>query len=1060
MKSAIAADVMKVARRYSQDVDKAVTGFRPAGYSALVQFCVLGPVEIQTDDGRTFTPSRRHERALLAILLLEAGRTVTTNRLAQLLWDDNPPDRAQEAIRTYVTRLRGLLARVGVGTDSVVLVTERGGYTLKAPPDTVDAHRFRTLLDQAAQATDPAARDQLLRAALDLWRGPVLQNAGSERLREQICVGLEELRGSATEELMATGLALGRHRELIAELAPLTAAHPTRERLYELHMIALHRAGRTADALAVYRRARAYLADQLGLQPGSRLRELHQAILRDEPIGDVTLRAIPVRSTLDPGEMTGRGAVPETDAEAVLPFVTPAQLPPVPSDFTGRVEQIRDLVTRLSPDPSATGVPMCLITGQGGVGKSTLAVRVAHELGAAYPDGQLFAQLHGMTETPVAAETVLARFLGALGVPPADLPHGLEERAERYRSIVAGRRILVVLDDAYAERQVRPLLPGSPSCAVLVTSRARLAGLAGAQPIELPVLDEAEATDLLARITGPERIAAEPEAARRLLRQAAWLPLAVRIVGVRLTTRRHWTLQQLSARLTDEARRLDELVVGDQQIRATIAVSYHALDETPRTALRRLGFLGLPDFPAWVVGALLGAADPVADDAIEQLVDAQLLTFARIDAAGQTRYQLHDLLRIYAGERAQAEEDAATRNAAVRRVMAGWLERVNAVRAGNPTGGLVLQRPPADAAARHPRLVSEPRAWLDADQHALVASVERAAALDLDDLACDLASALCGSLFAVANLFDAWTRTHDAALAAARRAGNRAAEALLLAEFGQLRYKQDRYDEARTYFLQALEVFRENGDIRGEAATLAALATANHEQGHFAQALHFFGLARAVFREMGDEVTAAYTDRLVGLIHVERGDLAHGAEALRAALATFRRNGSRRGEAMTLRTTSLLHRASGDYQQAYEVAEQARSIFRELRDELLEAYSMRSAGKALVRLNRSGEAMEPLQRALHTSRALHDRWGEAMSLRNLGELYLSREQWSDAETHLRSAIQLWQAMDLPLNRARTLRDLAAAVEGTGDPETAALLRAEARDTFRRYGTREEHERTA
>ena len=1011
-----------------------------------VQFRVLGPVEIATDDGRTLTPSRRHERALLAILLLETGRTVATSRLAQLLWDDDPPDRAPQAIRTYVARLRGLLAEAGAGTDGVVLVADRGGYTLKAPPGTVDAHRFRTLLDQAAQTTDPTARDQLLRAALDLWRGPVLHNAASERLREQLCVGLEELRAAATEELMATGLALGRHRELIAELATLAAAHPTRERLHELHMIALHRAGRTADALAVYSRARAYLDDELGLQPGPRLRELHQAILREEP-------------TLDPAGTAGREAVPEIGTEAILPSATPAQLPPVPSDFTGRVEQIGDLVARLSPDPSATGVPMCLITGQGGVGKSTLAVRVAHELAAEYPDGQLFAQLYGMTETPVAAETVLARFLTALGVPPDNLPHGLEERAERYRSMVAGRRILVVLDDAHAERQVRPLLPGSPSCAVLITSRARLAGLAGAQPIELPVLDETEATDLLARITGPERIAAEPEATRRLLHQAARLPLAVRIVGVRLATRRHWTLEQLSARLSDEARRLDELVVGDQQIRATVAVSYHALDETPRTALRRLGFLGLPDFPAWVVSALLDAADLVADDAVEQLVDAQLLTFARTDAAGQVRYQLHDLLRIYASERAQEEEDAAARNAAVRRVMSGWLERVNAVRAGNPTGGLLLQQPPADAAARHPRLVSEPRAWLDAEQHALVASVERAAALDLDDLAADLASALCGSLFAVANLFDAWARTHDAALAAARRAGNRAAEATLLAEFGQLRYKQDRYVEARTYFMQALDAFRENGDVRGEAVTLAALATANHEQGHFAEALHFFGQAHTVFREMGDEVTAAYTNRLVGLIHMERGDLTAAAEALQAALATFRRNGSRRGEAMTLRTTSLLHRASGDYQQAYEVAEQARSIFHELRDELLEAYSMRSAGKALVRLNRSREAMEPLQRALHTSRALHDRWGEAMTLRSIGELYLSRAQWADAETHLRSAIQLWQAMHLPLNLARTLRDLATAVEGAGDPATAEVLRAEALETFRRYGTREQHELT-
>jgi tetratricopeptide (TPR) repeat protein len=703
-----------------------------------------------------------------------------------------------------------------------------------------------------------------------------------------------------------------------------------------------------------------------------------------------------------------------------------------------------------------------------GVGKSTLALRAAHDLAAVYPDGQLFAQLHGTTGTPAATEAVLARFLTGLGLGQADLPSTVEERAERYRSMLAGRRVLVVLDDAATEDQVRPLLPGSPGCAVLVTSRGRMAGLAGARLTELPVMDDAEAVEFLTRITGDDRAAAEPDAVRRLVDRSARLPLAVRIIGVRLATRRHWRLAQFSDRLDNEARRLDELSLGDQQVRASFGISYAALSDATKVALRRLGGLGVPEFPVWVVGALLDEPGDVADQAIDDLVDAHLLTFAGVDGCGQVRYMMHDLLRIFAAERAESEEGIESLGAAVARVVDGWLYLIDSIMAGRPTGGLLLRDRRADRTGdRQARpwlapavdaAMAAPRTWFAVEHHSLVATVERAAALDLDQATSDLASALSAS-FAVSNLFDAWTRTHNAALNAVRRAANRRAEGMLLAEFGQLRYKQDRLAEARTYLVQALQVFRDLQDARGEAVTLAALATANHEQGYLSEALHFFGLADTMFHELGDEAAVAYTARLAGLVHLERGDFAEAYRLINGAVDAFRRLGSRRGEGMALRTLSLVHRGQGQYQRAYEIGEQARAIFREADDELLEAYSARSVAKALVRLGRGEEAGPLLHQALLTSQALGDRWGEAMTLRTLGERDLAAGRLPEAEQRLRAAIRLWQAIDLPLHQARTQRDLADVQAAAGDLRAAEQSRAEAIEVFRLYGVREHAELT-
>jgi DNA-binding SARP family transcriptional activator len=1021
-----------------------------------MEYRLLGPVEVWNAD-ELIDLGGTKPRTLLAALVLARGRVVPASRLVDVIWGDDPPRTAAGLVQSYVSALRKALPGDGV------IVTRTPGYLLRASPEQIDLVVFEQAVAAGRQAVADgrlvdAARE--FRAALALWRGPALAGVTGSVLAGE-ATRLEETRLAVLEERAAADLRRGAHRELVSELTALVREYPMRDVLRRHLMVALYLADRSADALAVFQEGRRILRDELGLEPGPALAAAHEAILRrdEDALGLTT----PVTAPSQP---------PQPERTPSGP--TPAQLPPLPGDFTGRVAKVAELVGLLSPAEPVTGVLACVVTGMGGAGKSTVALRVAHELVTAYPDGQLYAPLHGMTSTPAAVETVLSRFLTALGVVPAELPRTLHEREELYRSLLAGRRVLVVLDDAASEQQVRPLLPGSASCAVLVTTRNRLAGLAGVHWAELDMLTRAEATELLARIIGPDRVAAEPAAAELLIEQTGRMPLALRVAGARLATRRHWTVEQFAARLADERRRLDELVAGDQEVRASIALSYHALDEPDRITLRRLGLLGLADFPSWVVAALLDVPEQRGENVIERLLDAQLIEFARTDQAGQTRYRLHDLIRIYAHDRALAEEKSDTGRAAVGRVISGWLRLVNKINTALPTGGTKL-RPPEDPAGEtgprptdaSRRAAANPHGWLEAEQHALIASVERAAALDLADAAADLASALCGSLFATDNMFDAWTRTlfdawirtHDAALAAVRRAGNRAAEARLLAEIGQLRYEQDRYTEARTAYMQALTVFRDQGDARGEAATLAALGAASREQGYLPEAVHFLNQAADVFRRIDDLTAIAYTDRLLGSVHLELGDLPNARASLTAALSQYRQAGSRRGEGMTLRTIGLVHRAAGDYQLAYDICRQAQSIFAELGDQLLHAYATRAVAKAQIRLGDPDAALPDLRQALDTCHDHGDRWGQAQTLRTLGEAHLAQRRWTEAERYLSESLRLWQILDLPLPRARTLMDLSRLRLATGDQDTADTLRAEAIDIFRLYAAREYTELT-
>lgn len=1031
-----------------------------------LEFRLLGPVEALWE-GRPLRVGGPKPRALLAALLLRAGHVVPADALVDVIWGEEPPETARALVQTYVSALRRALPEAHRGA----IETRAPGYVIRPEAGAVDLGRFEELAAagrRAAAQGDHSGAARSLREALMLWRGSALGGVG-EVLRSE-AVRLEEARRAVLEERIAAELECGgRESELLTEVKGLVGAHPTNERLRGQLMLALYRVGRQADALAVFEEGRAVLAEELGIDPGPELRRLQGAILR-----------------ADPALLRAEGGAAATDVSEPPAPASPRSvclLPPAIRDFTGRKAEIAEVVEGLTAPRDATSV--VVVSGPAGVGKSALAVKASHLAMDAFPDGQLYAELQG-TGGPLPPGDVLGRLLRALGAEP---PDDAAERADLFRSLVAGRRLLLVLDDAGREAQVRPLLPGSAGCGVLVTSRSRLGGLDGARRTDLAVLDEARSLELLAQVTGPRGATddpAEDAAARRIVTLCGGLPLALRIAGARLTTRRHWTPRILADRLEDERRRLDELAVGDLEVRASLGLSYESLDHDARTVLRRLAVLGPCDTAPWMVALLVDGAEDDVEEALERLVDAQLLDWTGTDSAGQSRYRAHDLVRVYAAERAEAEDSLEVRTASVGRALAAGLRLVERVAEEAPSGVVVLRPylggsasvnrsaggaetewggegapgrgPAADVgAATTRRALADPYPWFEAEADTLATAVERAAAFGLHTLACAAATVLCSSSFAVGNRFDAWWRSHDAALAAARRAEDRAGEALLLIGLGQLRFEQDRYAEAQDYFRQAEPLCAAIGDLHGQAAALAGLGGNLRELGRLEAADDALARAVDVFQRLGDDAGIGLACRLRGSVRLELGDHDGASALLDVSLRGYRSLGSRRGEALTLRTLSLVHRSLGAYEEAERHAGRALEILAGLGDPLMAAYAERARAKARLRLGRTREAEAELLCALDVCREYRDRFGEALTLRTLGECALADGRHLEAVKRLAAAVSLWDALELRLPRARTLRDLASAREALGDGGRAAALRTEAMSVFTECGALERSE---
>ncbi|RBM16003.1 SARP family transcriptional regulator [Prauserella sp. PE36] len=965
----------------------------------VIRYGVLGPLTV---DGETVSPGQH--RTVLATLLIQANEAVPTSTLVDELWPDCAPDSATVMVQMCVSGLRKLLAPgVPARDPRQVLRTYRGGYRLEVPDDALDQARFLALAERGhrlAGERDPKGAAHALREALQLWRAPALQDVTGGAVVSAHATWLDEQRAAVLEQRVALDLALGGHREVIAELRGQVAAEPTNEALAAHLVTALAAAGRQGEAFAVFERTRAALAAELGVRPGRRL---------FDAVAGLRPRV--------------------TAGSPKRPRVAPAQLPPDIADFTGRAEVLAEIERALTEPASAPRV--LVLCGQGGLGKSALAVHAAHELRERFPDAQLVAGDGSATE-------VLGQFLHALGVTDDELPSALLDRQHLWRTRTASSRVLVLVDGARDEQQVRALLPGGSGCAVLVTSRRRLLGLEGARTVELPELTEPEALDLLAALAGRERLDAEPAGARELVRLCGGLPLAVRIVGAKLAAHAHEPIADLVARVADRHRGLGELRAGDLDVRATVDVSYAECPQPQRRALRLLGHAGLPTCTRWTVATLLDCPADTARDVCEGLVDAQLLQVCGRDAAGLVRYRLHDLIAAFA-----AEQEEPGIGEAMERLVHGYLALAGRAHDKLRASRFPPAAPPAPASSATERAVqADPGGWRHEESGNLVALTRWTYRTGWWRHTWLLADAFAG--LAERRPDDPGVR--DVAvlgLLAARRTGDRGAEAMSLCALGDLRWESGRAGVAARYYALASAAFEELGDDRGLARVLTARADVDIERGRLDRAREDLRRALLLAQLCGDRQCRADALDQLGSLLADIGDLTAAEDCFTNSRQVAESLGSLRGVARAEKRLADVLRWRGEHEQARARLATALEISREHADVHWEAHVLRSLGELDRATGRLADAERSLTRACELFTELGHRHARAYVLYSLGELYADQELPERAELSLAACRQVFQALDDWRGQGYALLGLGRlwARHGDGDAAIAALRAA-------------------
>ncbi|MFH0520386.1 BTAD domain-containing putative transcriptional regulator [Streptomyces sp. M41] len=629
-----------------------------------MDFRLLGPLEI-LDGTRNVVPTAPKPRQVIALLLMRRNTLVQTSELIDELWENDPPASAMTTLQTYIYKLRKILV---AGNSEEILLTRPGGYTLAVPDACTDLHQFEVEADHGKtllKKGEPAAAADALKRALGRWRGSALVDVVPGALLSSYVTRLEELRERTLDLRIEADLQLGRHQELISELKSLVLSRPLHENVHASLMIALHRSGRRHEALEVYQALRRSMIDNLGLEPGQELRSLHQALLSEGTVGvprQPRRRPAPVeqhhRTTAprpEPEKPTVpvAGTAPQAPRSAAQGVPVPAQLPADLTDFTGRQSIVGQAAAVLAGDEEhtrpRTATPVAVVSGMPGVGKTALAVHMSHTVRPLFQDGQLYADLRGSTGTGPGPADVLHGFLRALGTAAGDIPADLEERSKLFRSTTVGRRLLILLDDVSSLAEVRPLLPGDPQCAVVITSRRRLHGLDGAWNIDLDAMDKAEARELLSRIIGYARVGREQQAADQLVETVGGLPLAVRCIGGRLNGSPGLTLSGLALQLFCSDKLLDELRLGELDVRSRYDGSYEGLGRVERSVFRLLSILPSRQFTADSVVELLGSDSRTVERQLERFVDSHLISIRWENDTAQ--YVIPAVTRAYARER-------------------------------------------------------------------------------------------------------------------------------------------------------------------------------------------------------------------------------------------------------------------------------------------------------------------------------------------------------------------------------------------------------------------------
>jgi DNA-binding SARP family transcriptional activator/tetratricopeptide (TPR) repeat protein len=984
-----------------------------------LEFCLLGPVVVRCR-GVALPVPRGRQRALLAVLLLNAGRVVSVSEIAETLWGPASLPSASVTVRNYVKRLRCVLGPA----DQARIVTRSPGYLIRVDPGELDVARFEILLNGARNAalgaSWEAAADQA-REALALWRGEPLADVESEALSRCEVPRLAELRLQAAELRIEAELCLGRHGVVIAELERMVAAHPLREHLRALLMLALYRDGRQAEALAAYQCARRALVDELGAEPGAELSELHRQILATGPV-----LAGPVSGRLPPPDARLAGAKPGP--------VVPRELPGPVAHFAGRAAELAELTRKLELASACRprALVISAISGMAGVGKTALALQWAHQVADRFPDGQLHVNLRGYDPgQPVSAADALAGFLRSLGMAEPDIPAETEDRAARYRSLLAGKRMLIMIDNAGDAEQVRPLLPGSPSCVAVVTSRDALAGLVardGAGRLDLGLLPPAEATGLLRALIG-ERVDAEPEAAVTLAGYCARLPLALRVAAERAAASPGDSLADITSELADQQDRLDVLdAAGDQlaAVRAVFSWSVRHLDDEAARAFRLLGLHPGEDFDAYAAAALADTMLRQARGLLDRLTRAHL-----IQPAGAGRYDMHDLLRAYAADQAADLYSEQERGAALTRLFDHYLATA-AVAAGTLFRGDPDQPALPQVAGPVPPVTSPAAAlaWLDAERSTLVAVAAHAADHGWPSHAIGLAA----SIFRYLDVghFAAAAAVHGHARRAAAQAGDRTAEAAALTMLGTADAAQGRLRQATSHFEQALALSREDGDKIGEARALGRLGMADFCQGHHEQSAGRHRQALTIYLEAGDHAGEASELHHLGVIDLRQGRYEQAARHVQRSLALFRDVGVRSGEAFALGTLGELELRQGRFAEAASYLRRSLGLGRETGSRLCQAQALACLGVSELRQGRRRQAIGHLRQSLALHSQAGNSSGQAEALNGLGEAFLATSQVRQASARHAAALALAIQCGDKREEARARSGLASAWQAAGD----------------------------
>ncbi|MDP9849810.1 AfsR/SARP family transcriptional regulator [Streptosporangium lutulentum] len=955
-------------------------------------------------DGQPASLSSRRQEQLLALLICAQGRVVAAETLIDAMWGERLGPRAGKNLQVLVHRLRKTL------DDPERIRHDRSGYALSAQTAEVDAWHFADLAERARRALDLKDLQRaavLQREALALWRGRAFAGLDDVTPLAEAAERLEQDRRRVLTERIDVDLVLGRHAEIIPELISMVAENPLVESAAARLMVAMHRSGQRTEALETYRRTRAVLAEELGLEPGPQLRALEAAILRGDAHIGLDLHA---------------GAEPPAGPTATAPSdPVPFLLPAGVGDLTGREDELRRLTSILRDRPAATPA-ICAVSGMPGVGKTALAVQAAHEMRDDFPDGQLYVNLRGAGAEPIEPSHALSRFLRALGVPGSAIPDGLDERAEVFRARLSGRRVLVLLDDAADEAQVEPLIPPGNGCAVMITSRGALTALPGAHRLVLGVLTGTAAVGLLSAITGRAELTADGAAVEHLAELCGRLPLALRIAGARLAARPHWTVDRLVSRLAAEHDRLDELTHGALSVRASLALGYSGLTEPSRTLFRRLGLVETPDFAGWVAAALLDTEPREAEDVLEGLMEAQLIEYAGLDGIGEPRYRIHDLVRLHARERGGADEPPGAVDAALTRLTGGYLalaEQAHRRQYGGDYTVLHGDGPRWDCGTSTVRrLLSDPAGWLRSERLGLVAAVEQAARLDLSDTCWDLAMTAI-TLFEAQGHFDNWRHTSETALAAVRRVGNTRGEAAMLYSLGTLDLFRQHYIAAQPHFDAALPLFEAVNDQHGQALTLRNAALIERVEGRAGRALRRYRRALRMLREVGDRHAEAHVLGSIAQIHLEHGR-ADATPLLETALAVYHDLGDLRGAAQILNRMGALHLRQGRTEQAKAAYRQVSAASQAIGDRIGEAYGLLGMGETELLAGELDHAAEHLDAALTLADGLGEAFVAARARLAGGRLAAKRGEREQAVSMLDRAIREFAQIGLPLWHERAL----------------------------------------